>query len=208
MDDFIKTKSLRFKKLVYKDLVIPHNTVTFVTGASGTGKTTLLKLFNQTVSQDEGSIFINGNDILNTNPLELRKELLLISQSVFLFNATIKENFEKFYEYRNLPKPDEETMKSFLKLCCLDFELDNTCTTMSGGERQRVYIAIFLSFEPKAIMLDEPTSALDTKNSVSIITNIIEFCKKKGINIIIVSHDALLCQQFSENTIEISKEAL
>jgi putative ABC transport system ATP-binding protein len=74
---------------------------------------------------------------------------------------------------------------------------------MSGGERQRVYIAIFLSFLPKVIMLDEPTSALDKENSTKVIQNIIAFCKEKGIVVIIVSHDNQIVEHFAENIITI-----
>lgn len=207
MENFIETEKLRFKDIVYNDIIIPKGTVTFITGASGTGKSTLLKILNQTVSQDEGKVFLNGTDINTIDPLKLRQQLLLVSQGVFLFDESIKENFIKFYEYRNITPPDDEKIRYFLSLCSIDFSLDNSCSTISGGERQRVYTAIYLSFEPQSIMLDEPTSALDSENSIEVIKNITEFCKSKDIQIIIVSHDASLCKMFSENTIALEKEA-
>lgn len=205
MDHVImETKNLSFHDMIhYKDMQIHKDKVNFIVGSSGTGKSTLLRLFNGTLTPSSGEIRYDGKNILDINPIELRKEVSLISQSVYLFDASIKENFELFYEYRGLKAPDETEMRKFLQLCQITFPLDKDCMTMSGGERQRVYIAIFLSFLPKVIMLDEPTSALDKENSTKVIQNIIAFCKEKGIVVIIVSHDNQIVEHFAENIITI-----
>ena len=74
---------------------------------------------------------------------------------------------------------------------------------MSGGEKQRLYIAIYLSFKPKVIMLDEPTSALDEENSHEVIKNILSFSKENKITSLIVSHDKELANAFADNTVVI-----
>lgn len=181
------------------------NKVTFITGESGSGKSTLLKLFNGTLTPSKGDILYDGKNILDRDTIELRKEVILISQSVFLFDKTIRENFMAFYEYREEPLPSDDVMKEFLHMCCIPFDLDKSCTTMSGGERQRVYMAIYLSFEPSVVMLDEPTSALDSQNSYEVIKNIIMFCKRKGLTLVIVSHDRELTEDFAEEVIIIKR---
>jgi len=197
----LETRNLRFNVINYSDIKIPENRATFIVGKSGTGKSTLLRMFNGTLSPDSGSVFYSGKDISEIDTIALRREVLLISQSVYLFDTSIKENFKQFCGYRDLTPPSDEEMKFFLDLCCAPFSLDSDCTTMSGGERQRIYIAIFLSFSPKVLMLDEPTSALDKQNSISVMENILSFCRKKGITVAAVSHDGSLTDKFAENII-------
>lgn len=203
----LRTKGLSFlDKIKYKDLQIPKKKVSFIIGKSGSGKSTLLRLFNGVLTASSGEIWYNKKNIQEIDTIELRKEVSLISQSVYLFDTDIRGNFAEFYQYRNMDLPSDETMEKYLRICSIDFPLDKDCTTMSGGEKQRVYIAIFLSFNPRVLMLDEPTSALDKENSQNVVKNVLEFCKKQGITVIVVSHDNNLTETFADNIIQIGEE--
>jgi putative ABC transport system ATP-binding protein len=197
-----ETQNISFQDMiVYKDLIVLKDKTTFITGESGTGKSTLLRLFNATLTPSAGEIFYKGINLLEIDTIKLRQEVLLVSQEVYLFQGNIKDNFMKFYEYRDEEVISEDKMKEFLVLCCISFSLDKDCTSMSGGERQRVYLAIFLSFLPKVIMLDEPTSALDSKNSNDIMENVSNFCKHHSITMIVVSHDKDINNNFAQDNI-------
>lgn len=201
-----KTHQLCFHdKLCYANLAIPQDKVTFIVGPSGTGKSTLLRLFNATISPTHGQILYQGDDLTNFDTIQLRKEVLLVGQSVFLFEGTIKDNFRQFYSHREMPAPSDEDMQKFLDLCCVPFTLDANCNIMSGGEKQRIYLAIFLSFCPQVLMLDEPTSALDSTTGHQVISNIITFAKAKKQTILIVSHDKTLTEKFAENTLTLER---
>ena len=206
MEEFIfKTKNLIFNDSIhFPNLEIPKNKVTFISGKSGSGKTTLFKLFNGTLTQSSGDIYYNNQNILDLDTITLRKEVLLISQDVFLFDGNIKDNFIEFYKYRGESLLEDGEIKYFLDICSLDFPLDKNCEEMSGGERQRLYIAIFLSFKPKVILLDEPTSALDEENSHIVIGNIISFSKENGITLLVISHDNELANDFADKVVHIS----
>ncbi|MCK9436883.1 MAG: ABC transporter ATP-binding protein [Synergistaceae bacterium] len=204
--DIISASQVVFQSMIrYPNIKIAKGKTTFIHGPSGCGKSTLLKLINGTTSPDSGEIFYKGNNIENIDTIDLRREILLVAQSVFLFTGTIEENFKKYYEYRDRDLPTKETMEKFLKICSAEFPLETRCETMSGGERQRVYIAIFLSFMPDVLMLDEPTSALDNTSSDIMMSNIKNFSKDNEMTTIVVSHYLTLAEKYGDEIIALER---
>lgn len=201
-------KNVSFKNITTYNLIIKENITTFVCGKSGTGKSTLLKLLNATVSKDSGEIYYKNKSIEQYDTINLRKEVMLVSQNVFLFDDTIKNNFNKFYEYRNEYVKDDNTKRDMLKLCAIDFDINTDCQNMSGGERQRIFTAIHLSFMPKILMLDEPTSALDAHTSDLLINNLKNYCEQNCITLIIISHDKTLIQKYKDDVINLDGGAI
>lgn len=205
MPPIFETRAVTFlNKITYPDMRLEAGQTTFVSGASGTGKSTLLKLFNGVLSPSSGVILYKGNDIRNEDTIALRRDVVLVGQRVFLFtDRTIAENFAEFFAYRSLPAPDEARMKTFMDMCGADFPLNSPTAALSGGEQQRVYNAIFASFEPPVIMLDEPTSALDREHAEFFLKNIISACCSKTTTLIIVSHDQSLVEKFADKVISL-----
>ncbi len=194
--------------LSYPDLTIQPGLTTFLVGASGSGKTTLLRLCNGSLSPSQGQVLFRGQPVLSYPPISLRRQVSLVSQEVFLFDDTLAGNFRRFYAYRELPAPSASEMEAFLHLCCLDLPLDKAAATCSGGERQRLYMAIFLSFRPQVLLLDEPTAALDAENAGQVMTGIVEFCRQQGMETVIVCHNPAIVAQFSQQTVYIGREAV
>lgn len=207
MDETLfKANNLVYKEnLIYDNVKIERGKVNFIIGESGSGKSTFLKLLNNTISPISGELLYNGKRVEEYNPIVLRCDISLVSQEPFLFDESILDNFKTFYSLRQLAMPEEDYIRYITDLCFVNVPLEQKATTLSGGERQRVYISIFLSLCPKVILLDEPTSALDEKNSHRVIKNIISFCKEKNIDVVIVSHDKDIVEEFCENKIEIVK---
>lgn len=204
--NLIRTENLCYRDMIYyPDIRIGEGDTCFITGKSGTGKSTLLRLLNGTVTQSSGNVFYRGASILSADTVRLRREVMLVSQSVYVFDGSIKENFSEFYRFRDMELPEEPEIKAYMGLCCLDFDLDKNCTTMSGGEKQRLYLAVFLSFLPKVLMLDEPTSALDSQNSDLIMKNVTEFCSSHDITLLVVSHDQGLTNKFARQIISLGQ---
>jgi len=193
--------------LTYNDVKIKKGMVNFIVGESGSGKSTFLKLMNGSINPTSGKLLYKGLPIDEYNPIDLRREVSLVSQEVFLFDESIKDNFKIFYELREKSIPSNEYVTYITDLCCVNVPLNQSASTLSGGEKQRVYISIFLSLCPSVILLDEPTSALDEKNSHKMLTNILHFCKNRNIDVIIVSHNTTIVDEFCENKIEIVKGA-
>lgn len=206
MAAILSTENLSFRSILrFPDLQIQSGRTSFISGESGCGKSTLLKLFNGTLSPDTGRVLYDGTDILTLDAVRLRQEVLLISQSVFLFDGTIRDNFLEYYTYKNLPVPYKEDMEQFLHLCCADYPLDTIVSTMSGGEQQRVFLAINLSFSPKVLLLDEPTSALDSHTASQLFEHLTKHSRERGMSLVTVSHDRSLMETYADEIITLAK---
>lgn len=207
--NIIETEAITFAGILnYPPVQIPEGSVTFLTGDSGSGKTTFLRLLNSTLTPVSGRVFYRGKDTGFEDPLEIRQKMLLTGQSVYLFDTTIRDNFRMYYEYRDLKPPSDEFIKEYLSLCIAPFPITSSCNTLSGGERQRVYLSIFLSFGADAFLLDEPTSALDRNLSDSVFSNIVSFAKKSNISLVVVSHDTELVCKYAEYEVSLSKRVM
>lgn len=201
-EQLLVTENLSFMDFIrYPDMTIPVNAVTFLTGESGTGKSTLLRLFNNSLSPSSGTVYYRGTDILSIDPIAVRRSILLAGQAVFLFDDTIAANFAHFFSYRDETVPDPSFIMECLSICRADFSPEAQCATLSGGERQRVYLALFLAMESDILMLDEPTSALDGATGRQVMENICSFCRDRGRTLVMVSHDESLVNRFSDHTI-------
>jgi putative ABC transport system ATP-binding protein len=194
--------NVNFKDILhYPHLEIAEGVVTFVCGESGCGKSTLLKLLGGTVSADGGEVLYRGKSVESYNPVELRREVLLCGQAAYLFAGSVRDNFAEYYRYRDLPCLADNEINLFLEICAARFPLDAPCATMSGGECQRVFTAICLSFRPAVLLLDEPTSALDDETAAAVMAGICGYCQENGITLVVVSHNRALAERFAGRVI-------
>lgn len=190
-------------KITYPAITVKEGGFTFIAGKSGCGKSTYLKLLNRTLLPSAGSIYYKEIDVKTIPVLPYRRNVLLVPQEVFLFDGTILDNFDFYCDARGKERLSQETIRNFLQLCCVDFSVEASCQTLSGGEKQRVFLAIYLSCLPTLLLLDEPTAALDAKTSVLLLSNIKEFCKKNSISVLCVCHNDALIERFSDETIRL-----
>ncbi len=199
-------QDVSFKDFIkYKEIEIIQGKINFLIGESGCGKSTLLKLLNKTENFSSGNILYKEKPLFEYESIALRKEVKLISQSPFLFSGTIRENFRLFFDYCEQELISEKKMRYFLHLLEADFDLDNDCNSLSGGEKQRVYIAICLSVEAETILLDEATSSLDSKRANKVFENIVQYIKERQKTLIAISHDEQIVARFAENIIDLSE---
>ena len=203
----IQTHGLAYGQIVYNDLDIEGGRATFISGASGSGKSTLLRLFNKTLAPTSGTILYNGQDTAGLDSIALRREVLLAGQSVFLFDGSVGDNFDAYGEARESAPLSVEDKQMFLRLCCANFPLDAPCVHLSGGERQRVFLAVCLSFLPRVLLLDEPTSALDQDTAERFMSQVLAYCRERGMTVVAVSHDPALTARHAQNIISLRAEA-
>ena len=200
--EILRFENVKFIK-EYDDFSIDKNEVVFVVGKSGSGKSTLLKLINNTLQLKSGRIFYKDENILNIKPVELRRNIIMTSQENFLFDMTIRENFHEFYKLRDLEELTDEEIAKFLKITNFDVDVNLDVEKLSGGEKQRVFLAIALSLNPEVLLLDEPTSALDNKTAFDMMKNIVDYCKHNDITLVVVSHARQLVDEFADKIIDL-----
>ena len=200
--EILRFENVKFIK-EYDDFTINKNEIVFIVGKSGSGKSTLLKLINNTLQMKSGSIFYKDTNILNIKPVELRRNIMMTSQENFLFDKTIKENFHEFYKLRDLENLTDDEIVKFLKIADFDVDINLDVEKLSGGEKQRVFLAIALSMRPAVLLLDEPTSALDSNTAFNMMKNIVDYCKHNDITLVVVSHARNLVDEFADKTIDL-----
>ena len=202
--EILRFENVKFIK-EYDDFSIDKNEVVFVVGKSGSDKSTLLKLINNTLQMKSGRIFYKDENILNIKPVELRRNIIMTSQENFLFDMTIRENFHEFYKLRDLEELTDEEIAKFLKITNFDVDVNLDVEKLSGGEKQRVFLAIALSLNPEVLLLDEPTSALDNKTAFDMMKNIVDYCKHNDITLVVVSHARQLVDEFADKIIDLGE---
>ncbi len=197
----LRWKNLSFlNNIKYPDFKVEEGECIFLIGDSGCGKSSLLKLLNGINHSSSGDIFYRGENISTLDMTLYRRNVTLFGQDIFLFDSTVKENFQLFYELRNLVPPEDTIICHWLDFVKLDIHIDTDCTIMSGGEKQRVALAIFLSFQPDLLLLDEPTSALDDQTSRSIFANLQSLSSTK----IIISHNLSHSSDFGDRVLNLN----
>ena len=145
---------------------IPKGGTLGIIGATGSGKTTLIKLLMRFYDPDSGSIYIDGEDIKNKTPEKHRSRFGVAMQNDFLYAGTVEENlrFERNISREQIEKAVINAQaEDFMNQRGLDYELEMSGHNLSGGQRQRLLVARALAGESEILILDDASSALDYK---------------------------------------------
>lgn len=193
----IKDISFRYvgsRQYVFKNLslVIPYQKTTAIVGTSGSGKTTLLKLIMKFYEPETGEIKIDNTNLKDISPSFWRDHCGVVMQDGYVFNDSIEENIavgEEHIDRDKLLKAVEiANIKDFIEELPLNYHtrIGNEGIGISGGQKQRLFIARAVYKSPEYIFFDEATSALDANNERIIMKNLEHFFK--GKTAIVIAH--------------------
>ncbi len=206
-------------KNVYKTFFVPHEVqalhnvsyhvnageVVVVIGPSGSGKSTFLRCINRLEHAEEGTILIDGVDVLadKTNINKVRMEVGMVFQSFNLFpHLTVLENVTvgQTSVRKRGKKESLETAMKLLNKVGIHEKANVFPAQLSGGQQQRVAIARALAMNPKIMLFDEPTSALDPE-MVGEVLEVMKQLAKEGMTMVVVTHEMGFAREVADKVI-------
>ena len=183
---------------------VDKNDVVCLIGASGSGKSTMLRCINLLEVADSGEIIVDNEDILKIKDINhYRQKVGMVFQQFNLFNnMTVLKNCmiaqEKVLKISK-EKAKEKALYFLNKVGMLDFAYANA-STLSGSQKQRVAIARALCMDPEILLFDEPTSALDPE-MVGEVLDVIKNLAKEGLTMVIVTHEMSFAKEVSNKVV-------
>lgn len=165
-----------------------------ILGASGSGKSTSLKIITGLLRADSGVVWVNGQRVDELNEDEMmsvRADLGMIFQEGALFDSlTVRENVGyKLYEESDMPIEDvDRRVAEVLGFVGLGEHIDKMPSALSGGQRRRVAIARAMAFKPSILLYDEATTGLDPITAITVNEEIVKLRDLEGVSSIVVTH--------------------
>lgn len=188
--DILKGISINIKKGQFVGII----------GPNGSGKSTFLKNIYKILKPDEGSIYINGKDIVKISNREFANEVAVVAQeSGTSFDFTVKDvilmgRYSKKRLFERSNKKDLELVKKALKCVGMDGFEERSFTRLSGGEKQRILIARAIVQETEVLILDEPTNHLDIGSQIKTL----KLLKESKKTILTALHDLNIASKYCD----------
>ncbi|MDJ0534229.1 MAG: ATP-binding cassette domain-containing protein [Xenococcaceae cyanobacterium MO_207.B15] len=179
-----------------------------IVGASGAGKTSLLRLLNRLISPTEGKIYFAAIPFSEYSPVKLRQHIVLVSQEPKLLGMTVKDALAYPLKLQQLPENQIrqriETRSKALRIPEAWFNRNEL--QLSLGQRQLVAIARALVMQPKILLLDEPTSALDIGTATHVLNTLSNL--EAETTIVMVTHQLDLVEKFASRILYLQQGKL
>lgn len=193
-----KTRDIEVMALQGLDLEVQKGELMAIIGNSGSGKSTLLNMIGGLAKPSAGKLFVDGKDLF----LMKEKELVAYKQKTvgFVWQNNARNLFPYLTALENIELPmlfadkkkARERAKELLELVGMEHRKDSKLSQLSGGEQQRIAIAIALANNPKLLLADEPTGAVDVGTAGQILDVFRKLNEELGLTIVIVTHDPAL----------------
>lgn len=176
------------------DLSIPQGVITGIIGHTGSGKSTLVQMFNGILRPETGRVLLDGNDIWqkpkNIRSVRFKVGLVMQYPEYQLFEDTVYKDIAFGPKNMGLGEDEiKERVTESVKFAGLPEDiLTKSPFDLSGGQKRRVAIAGIIAMRPDVLVLDEPAAGLDPRGREAIFNNIVDYQKESGSTVVIVSH--------------------
>ena len=212
----IKLSNVSFKyangthALYNVNLEIQDGEFVYITGTTGSGKSTLIKLLDTEIVPTKGTVMVNGVNVgklkYSKVPMYRRKIGVVFQEFRLLEKKTVFENVAFALEVVDTPKDKlRKRVREVLRLVELTDKYKSLPGQISGGQKQRTAIARAIANKPKLLIADEPTGNLDPKTADGIISLLEKINREEGTTVIMVTHDARIVRNNPKRTIKIEQ---
>ena len=189
------------------NITIPKGMVTGLIGHTGSGKSTLVQMFNGILRPDDGRVLLDGTDIWekpkNIRSVRFRVGLVMQYPEYQLFEETVYKDIA--FGPRNMGLSEDEIrvrVEEAASFAGIDASmLEKSPFDLSGGQKRRAAIAGIIAMRPEVLVLDEPAAGLDPRGRDSIFSNILEYHEKSGNTVVIVSHSMEDMARYCDNLV-------
>lgn len=183
-------------------LELPHGKVISMIGPNGAGKSTVLGMISRLVARSSGAVEFQGKDLDKWESRELAKHLAILTQANNVqMKLTVRElvAFGRFpHSGSNLSQKDWEIVDRSISYMELEDFAERFIDEMSGGQRQRAFIAMVLAQDTEYVLLDEPTNNLDIYHATQMMKLVRRLCDELGKTVILVLHEINLAAFYSD----------
>lgn len=192
------------------DLVVPPGKVTAIVGANACGKSTLLRAMSRLLSPTEGSVVLDGDAVHRLPAKQLARKLGLLPQApIAPEGITVADLVSRGRNpHRRMlsrwSQADDEAVAYALEATGALELSDRAIDELSGGQRQKVWIAMVLAQRTDLLLLDEPTTFLDVSHQVEVLDLLADLNGDRGTTVVMVLHDLNLAARYSDHLIAIA----
>lgn len=182
-----------------------------IIGRNGTGKSTILKMINGLIPYDSGDIYYKGKSLKDLSDSEIRtmrKNVSYIFQNYNLLEGeTVYYHLSMVYKLNKI-KIDDNAINKILKFMNIEQLKNTTCRNLSGGQQQKVAIAMSILQNPEVILCDEISSALDINSEKEIFSLLTQLKETTNIAIVLISHNLSILKNFCDKVIVIEDSTI
>lgn len=201
------------KKEILRDIHIdiPKGRMVSIIGPNGCGKSTLLKTMSRMIQSKAGNVYIHGNDIRSFGRKELARQIAVLPQlhqapgDVTVEDLVQMGRFPYRSMYRSFSADDARYVDKALYAVQMHTRKDELMQHLSGGEQQRVWLAVLLAQRSPILFLDEPTTYLDIHHQLRMMKLLGHINEKLGLTIVIVLHDMNQALQYTQYVIAMNE---
>ena len=178
-------------------------------GPNGAGKTTLLRTISGILRYRQGSIHLEGSDLMSMSPKDAAATLALVPQiAPYTYGFTSMElvlmgRYPHLGRFQIEGREDDRIAREAMRLTEIEQFADRTLDTLSGGERQRVFVARALAQQPRILLMDEPTANLDVLHQLKVL-DLVRQLVDDGLTAVAAIHDLNMAARYCDKLVLLS----